>query len=70
MKKTRVILRGNKEQDDEIKALLKSASEKVQLEYTVCATVNQSEAPYIFYKGVRFSGMIGIKEFLREVVFE
>ena len=75
MQKVLVFLSGNEKKDKEAEELLKTVSEKISPIYTFeCVWIFEGifglSLPYVFYKGIRFFEIIGIREFVRYVTSE
>lgn len=75
MQRVLVFLSGNKEKDEKTKTMLETISGNVSPVYTfdgigVFEGMFGLSLPYVFYKGIRFSEVIGIREFVRYVASE
>lgn len=75
MQRVLVFLSGNKEKDEKTKTMLETVSDKVSPLYTfegvgVFESIVGLSLPFVFYKGLRFSKILGIREFVRYVASE
>lgn len=75
MQRVLVFLSGNKEKDEKTKTMLETVFGKVSPVYTfdgigVFEGMFGLSLPYVFYKGLRFSEVLGIREFVRYIASE
>lgn len=75
MQRVLVFLSGNQEKDEKTKTMLETVSDKVLPLYTfegvgVFESMVGLSLPYVFYKGLRFSEVLGIREFVRYITSE